>query len=547
MAWWRGLSRPALLVGTLFLAFSLAPSLLPRPVAFQGLVSGLSLSLGYAIGVAGAWVWRYLELPAVSGRLAGALTTTAAILCAGVLGLFAWQAAEWQNSVRVLMHLPRESGAGVPGVASGALLLFVVLLSAARLFRRTVTGAAHRFGRFLPVRVAHLAGVLLSVALFWAVLDGVLLAVALRLSDRVAQEVDATMPADLAPPDDPLRTGSGSSLIPWRLLGSQGRKFVTSGPSPGDLEDFFGHGTPAPLRVYVGLNAADTPTARAELALRELERVGAFDRSVLLVISPTGTGWVDPAALDAVEYLLRGDVASVAVQYSYLPSVIALPTEGAYGADNARALFQAVYGHWTRLPRDRRPALYLYGVSLGALNTERSFDAHDIIADPIQGVLLAGPPFRSALWTVVTTTRQPDSPAWRPRFRDGSVVRFMTQQGGLDGGDAPWGPFRMAFLQYASDPITFFSVRSVFTRPDWLRGPRAPDVSPALRWYPVVSAVQLAADMLVASYPPPGFGHNFAAEHYIDAWLALIEPDGWTAADIARLKARFAASGREVG
>jgi uncharacterized membrane protein len=227
----------------------------------------------------------------------------------------------------------------------------------------------------------------------------------------------------------------------------------------------------------------------------------------------------------------------VAVQYSYLPSMLALPTDGAYGAENARALFQAVYGHWTRLPKDTRPALYLYGVSLGALNTERSFDLHDIIGDPFRGVLLTGPPFRSELWHHMTAERRPDSPAWLPRFRDGSVVRFMNQQGGLEVGDAPWGPFRIAFLQYASDPMTFFSVGSLFFEPDWMRGARAPDVSPALRWYPIVSTVQLAADMAVANAPPPGFGHNFAAEHYIDAWRALMEPDGWTDADVGRLKA----------
>ena len=83
------------------------------------------------------------------------------------------------------------------------------------------------------------------------------------------------------------------------------------------------------------------------------------------------------------------------MQYSYLPSLLALPTEGAYGAENARALFQTIYGYWTALPKDTRPELYLYGLSLGALNSDVSFDIHDIIGDPFRGVLWAGPPFRS--------------------------------------------------------------------------------------------------------------------------------------------------------
>jgi len=535
--WCLQLSRVGLIVGALFLAFSLTPSLVPRPVVFQGLVSGLSLTLGYAVGIAGRRLWVYLGLPTAGGRLARLLTTGAAAGCAGVLGWFVWQAAEWQDSVHQLMHLPPAGRISPVSLSVVTLLTFVVLVSLARVFRRTFAVVATRLDRFLPRHVANTLGVLVSVALFWAVIDGVLLAAFLRFADGVSQQVDATIPADLEPPADPRRTGSRESYVAWELLGHQGRRFVSSGPSATDLEAFFGHETPTPIRVYVGLNAAETPEARAHLALRELERVGAFERAVLVLVTPTGTGWVDPAALDSVEYLHRGDIASVAVQYSYLPSVIALPTDGAYGAENARALFQAVYGHWTRLPKATRPALYLYGVSLGALNTERSFDLHDIIGDPFRGVLLTGPPFRSELWNVMTSGRTPGSPAWLPRFRDGSVVRFMNQQGGLEVGEAPWGPFRIAFLQYASDPMTFFGVRSLFAEPDWMRGPRAPDVSPALRWYPIVSTVQLVADMAVANTTPPGFGHTFAAEHYIEAWYALMEPDGWTHADITRVKA----------
>jgi uncharacterized membrane protein len=228
------------------------------------------------------------------------------------------------------------------------------------------------------------------------------------------------------------------------------------------------------------------------------------------------------------------------MQYSYLPSMLALPTDAAYGAENARALFQAVYRHWTGLPRENRPALYLYGVSLGALNSDRSFDVHDIIADPFNGALWAGPPFRSDHWNSIARDRQPGSPSWLPRFRDGSVVRFMNQQGGLEVGAAAWGPFRIAYLQYGSDPITFFSVGSLYREPEWMRGPRAPDVSSALRWFPVVTTVQLMADMAVADTTPPGYGHVFSAAHYIDAWLALMEPRGWTDDTVAHLKALLA-------
>lgn len=78
-----------------------------------------------------------------------------------------------------------------------------------------------------------------------------------------------------------------------------------------------------------------------------------FDRSTLIVITPTGTGWIDPAAMDAVEYLCDGDVASVAVQYSYLNSPLSLLFQSEYGAAAARALLAEIYGYWTTLRRCR--------------------------------------------------------------------------------------------------------------------------------------------------------------------------------------------------
>ncbi|HAJ88051.1 MAG TPA: hypothetical protein DCP33_14310, partial [Pseudomonas sp.] len=96
-----------------------------------------------------------------------------------------------------------------------------------------------------------------------------------------------------------------------------------------------------------------------------------FERSVLVLVSPTGPGWIDQAAMIAVEYLHHGDIASVALQYSYLNSPLALLVEADYGRDVARALFAEIYGYWTELPAERRPRLYLHGLSLGALHSQR--------------------------------------------------------------------------------------------------------------------------------------------------------------------------------
>ena len=322
------------------------------------------------------------------------------------------------------------------------------------------------------------------------------------------------------------------------IVGRQGRRFVSGGPDAADLSAFFGTPTPAPLRVYVGLNSADTPEQRARLALEELRRAGGFDRSVLLLVTPTGTGWVDEASQDPAEYLFRGDVATVAVQYSYLNSPLALLTQAAYGAENARAVFVEIYGYWSALPADARPRLYLSGLSLGSLNSDLSFDLFDIIDDPFAGALWSGPPFRNDSWRRMTRDREPGSPAWLPRYRGGSVVRFMNQDGDSAETDAAWDGFRIVFLQYASDPITFFDPSIAWREPDWMQQPRGPDVSPDLRWFPVVTMLQLAADMVVGT-APRGFGHEYAPADYIDAWLALAEPEGWTPSEIERLRGVF--------
>jgi uncharacterized membrane protein len=76
-----------------------------------------------------------------------------------------------------------------------------------------------------------------------------------------------------------------------------------------------------------------------------------------------------------------------------------------------------------------------------------------------------------------------------------------------------------------------------------MQEPRGPDVSAELRWYPAVTMLQLAADMALGG-APVGFGHSIAAPDYIEAWIALMEPEGWREDDSRRLRDLFAADQR---
>ena len=533
---WRSFSATGLLLGTLFFAASLTPTLLPRTFVTQGVLSGCSFAVGYGLGVFARWLADYLELPQPKGRTLRTAKLVFAVVCAAIAVAFLWRASEWQNSIRELMGLEPVDTAHPLKIGLIALLTFIVLIVLARLFQLTFLFISRKLNLFVPKRVSNVVGIVIAIALFWSLVNGVLFRFALHAADSSFQAFDELLEPETQQPTDPNKTGSSASLLEWDELGRAGREFIATGPTSKDLRSFSGEDAAEPIRVYVGLRSADTPEARAKLALEELKRVGGFERSVLIVVMPTGTGWVDPAAMNPLEYLHRGDVASVAIQYSYLTSWLSLLVEPGYGAEAARALFSEVYGYWTRLPREGRPRLYLHGLSLGALSSEQSAELFEVIGDPYHGALWSGPPFPSRIWRSVTSDRNPGSPAWLPRFRDGAYVRFTSQENALAIPDAHWGPMRIVYLQYASDPVTFFDYQYLYRQPEWLTAPRGPDVSAELRWYPVVTFLQLALDMAMATTTPIGYGHVYAPEHYIDAWVEVTNVQGWSSEEIGRLK-----------
>ena len=540
------LSGVGLMLGALFFAASLTPTLVPRSYLTQGAVAGACFGIGYLAGNVWRWLWHYLELPEPSARLRSTANALVAVACLLVVILFLWRAAGWQNSIRAVMKMAPVETAHPLKVCVVALITFVVLLALARLFVLAAGFIAARTRRIVPKRIANVLGVLAAGLLFWSIATNVLIRTAFNALDSSFREVDALLEPERPQPTVPERTGSPASLVKWKQLGRMGRRFIASGPTATEISAVTGRPAKEPVRVYVGLGGADTAQARARLALDELKRQHGFERKILIVVTPTGTGWIDPAAMDTVEYLHHGDIASVAMQYSYLNSPLSLLFQPEFGAEAARALFAEIYGYWTTLPKDRRPKLYLHGLSLGAMNSEKSAELFETIGDPIAGALWSGAPFESRIWRWITANRNPGTPAWLPEFRDGRFVRFMNQDGPTVPADAPWGPMRVVYLQYASDAISFFAYRDAYRAPDWMSVPRGPDVSPELRWYPVVTMLQLALDMAVATHTPMGFGHVYAPEHYVGAWVAVTDVHDWSAEALAQLKAHLAAAARKA-
>jgi uncharacterized membrane protein len=542
----QSLSGVGLMLGALFFAASLTPTLVPRSYLTQGALAGACFAIGYAAGVLWRWLWHYLELPEPSPRVRSIANALVAIACLVVVVVFLWRAAEWQNSIRAVMNMEPVDTAHPLKTCAIAVITFLALLALARLFRLVTHLLSATVRRFIPRKVANAVGVLLAALLFWSIANNLLIRTVFRSLDSSFREFDALIEPERPRPTAPGKTGSTASLVRWDELGRAGREYVASGPTAADISAFTGRPAHDPIRVYVGLRGADTARERARLALREFKRQGGFERATLIVITPTGTGWIDPAAMDSIEYLLDGDVASVAVQYSYLNSPLSLLFQPEYGAQAARALFAEIYGYWITLPKDRRPRFFLHGLSLGALNSEKSAELFEIIGDPIAGALWSGPPFASQHWRSITENRNPGSPAWLPEFRDGRFVRFMNQNGPTVPTDAPWGPMRVVYLQYASDPIVLFDYRDAWRPPAWMTAPRGPDVSPQLQWYPVITMLQLAVDMAVATSTPMGYGHVYAPEHYIDAWVAVADVQHWSPEALTRLKNDLGSAARKA-
>jgi uncharacterized membrane protein len=149
-----------------------------------------------------------------------------------------------------------------------------------------------------------------------------------------------------------------------------------------------------------------------------------------------------------------------------------------------------------------------------------------VLGDPFEGAFWVGPPFASRTWAEVTATREAGSPQWLPQARNGSVFRFFTASDKDQLAPAGWGPVRVLYLQYSSDPIVFFETGMWRRRPAWMDPPRAADVSPGLMWLPGISFIQLVFDMMTATTVPKGRGHVYAAADYARGWKALTSPVG---------------------
>jgi uncharacterized membrane protein len=533
----RPVSRPGVLTGVLMFVSSLLPSLLPKLPVTQGIVSGISFMVGYGLGAGWQWAWNYLGIPAPRGRAWAVLRSIWLALLAFLLLAGMWGFVGWQNDVRDTFGMERISPTIwltiVPVALAVAALILILVRSLWRLFLFLIRW----LDKVFPRRLAVLLGAAGLVVTVWGLWSGILVNTFFAVTNQIFAPRDLITAEGITQPTSELRSGSPASLVDWETLGEKGRTFVATGPSVDDLNAFHGDGAMEPIRVYVGLRSADTVEARAQLVLDELVRTKAFDREVLVVATTTGTGFLEPNAMTALEYIYNGDVAVAGAQYSYLPSWISLLADQDEVKETSQIVFRTIHAYMSTLPEDERPEIYLYGLSLGAYGVEAILTSINIVNEPIDGALMVGPPFVNELWNELVANRDPGSSPPTPVYQGGRTVRFTNEENALDRPGEDWGETRVVYLQHASDPVVFFSPSLFLSQPDWLLdGQRGAEISEEFQYARLITGWQVMMDLPAAGSIPEGYGHLYTKQANAEAWIAVTRPEGWTASDTERLK-----------
>ena len=533
---WFKLNFGGLVVGILFYCLALTPSLLPTPPVLAGFIAGLGFAIGYGLGLCVSWVWRKVIKYEPPRRVRKPAWGT--LLAAGPLLMIAYGVwnASWQNDVRQLIGEQTLAGHHVIIIISVAFVAAALFITLARLLRNATHIVSTFASRFVPARIDAAIGVIVvGLVLLW-LYNCVLAKTFVAVSNNVYSKSNSQTDAGIHKPKSNLRSGGPASLVPWETLGREGRNFVTGGPQQEQLAELNEHRPKEQIRAYVGIESAETIAERAALAVKELERTGAFDREVIAVMTATGTGWIEPQSADALEYMYNGDSALVSLQYSYLPSWMSFLVDQDRATTAGRELFNAVYAKWRELPTDNRPKLVAYGLSLGSFGAQAAFSGVEDLQNRTDGALFLGTPSFSQPWGYFTQSRKHGSPQWQPIYKNGGIVRFGAQAHDLSKPNTPWAQPRIAYMQHASDPVVWWSYDLILHKPDWLKEPRGPDVSPNMQWYPFITFAQVTVNQLFATSVPNGHGHNYG-DSIADAWASVVSPPAWSAQKAARLRA----------
>lgn len=511
---------------------SVSPSLLARSWQWHAVASGVLSAVGYIVGLT---IQRFyaLVVPRLGVEITAPRSVSIAFRAVLLLGFFLWFLRWLLQSYRERKranHLVGMRGETLGEYLLGTFCAFILMLALLG-----IAWGLQWIGRVIVIvlsRWMHMVfalalSLLILVVIVYALTSQVLLKLGINFFTRHARKMNNRTAKGIVQPQAPERSGSPQSRSSWRAVGGQGRVFLGRGPSRADIEAVTGCSAMEPIRVYAGMpEEGQSLQSTADLVVEELHRTGAFDRSVILIATSTGSGWVDEWQVQPVEYLTRGNCATASMQYSFVPSSINFLTDLDVSEEAAVILFETIRRAVDEIPEDRRPALFVCGESLGAYASQHVFSGIVDVLSRTDGALWVGTPAFTPMHAELTAIRHRGSPEVAPVVANGRHVRFVnvpenlwSDVYGRELGD--WNFPRVVYAQHPSDPVVWWNSELVWHKPDWISEKVDGDVSLRMQYTRGATYIQVLVDMPVAGTAPGGHGHTYH-EELIPLWEAIL-------------------------
>lgn len=336
-----------------------------------------------------------------------------------------------------------------------------------------------------------------------------------KVSALLSKGGGAVEPGMLTPPQAPEITGSPASGIEWSKVTREGARWLGMTLQPENIAAVMGvEKAMQPIRVYASLDMTHDDEERARMLLAEIDRTKALERKAFALFSPTGSGYVNYVASETFEYLMLGDCASAAIQYSVLPSALSL-TRVPTGTAQTLMVMRGIAERLMAMPADRRPRIFLFGESLGSQVSQEMFRGTGVLG-------LEGTGIDAALWIGTPAATQ-----WRRELWGTRMVAEAPQVGSggayLPRNLVDWRSLpqdqrtqvKYLLLMNGDDPIPKFGSQVAWRKPDWL-GPddaRPLGAPHGTRWLPGMTVLTTFFDMQNALVPTPGIfsegGHDY--------------------------------------